>query len=102
MNQRPPTPNRLLNLCFVFFSNHESIDQTVDLALDGLVRNRYFLWHSGPRCTYTNVLQQSANQTAEPRIDWGLSHFWALKRLLTFHEWKKSCMRYGFWKTGYD
>src|ERR1017187_3996039 len=94
MNQGPPAMNRLLHFSFALFADHKEIDQTVDFALDRLVRDGNLLGHRVPglRCYLTNV--QSAHQPVDPcfRVGYGL---W---RVRTYYEWNKAGMRYEFWK----
>src|SRR5580693_4324527 len=62
VDQIPPPADRVLHLGLSLFTHYQCVDQAVDLALDGLIRDGYFLghWFSGASVT---LLEQSTSQT---------------------------------------
>jgi hypothetical protein len=62
VNQIPPAAYGILYFSLSFLANHKSIYQAIDLALDGLIRNRNFLGHGLLPFLWEESLQ-SASQT---------------------------------------
>jgi hypothetical protein len=87
VNEVPPATYGLLYFGLSLLANHKSIHKAIDLALDGLIRNRNFLGHG----LLPFLGKDLCNLPAKRR---GL-HSQRLQNC-RFHEWNKSVQRYEF------